>query len=123
MIFLVKSNVSTSLIQIPRYKSPGNEDSSVEHRLNDMLEIMANWGSEWPACRLIQVLTTLRRQLRDNENKVAATCDSSCRDSCTEDQDQETLSSSPTFPEPPTPFRYRSLAQQDLYLRPTDFSV
>ena len=122
VIFLVKSNVGTSLMQISACKSPSKEDLRVEHQLDDMIEIMANWGSDWPACRLIQVLTTLRRQLRDNQNKVAATCDSSSRNSCTSHQD-ETQSSSPTFPEPPTPFRYLSLAQQDLNLRPPDFSV
>ena len=122
IIFLVKSKVGTSLVQISACKSPSKEDLRVEDQLDDMIEIMANWGSDWPAYRLIQVLTTLRRQLRDNQDKVAATCDSSSRNSCTS-HEEETQSSSPTFPEPPTPSRYQSLAQQDLNLRPADFSV
>lgn len=121
IVFLVKSNVGTSLLQIPRCKSPSKEDLRVEQKLDDMIEIMANWGADWPACRLIQVLTTLRRQLRDNQNKVAATCDSSSRHSSTSHEDQETHSSSPTFPEPATPLRYQSLAQQDFNLKPADF--
>lgn len=95
----------------------------MEHQLDDMIEIMASWGSDWPASRMIQVLTTLRRQLRDNQNKVAATCDSLSRDSSTSHEDQETQQPSPTFPEPPTPLRYQSFAQQDLNLKPADFSV
>lgn len=122
MIFLVKYNAGTSLMQISVCNSPSKEDLRVEHQLDDMVEIMANWGSGWPACRLVQVLTTLRRQLRDNQNKVSATCDSSSRISCTS-YDDETQSSNPPFPEPPTPFRYQSLSQQDLNFRPADLSL
>ena len=123
IIFLVKSNDGTRLIHIPRRTSPSKGDLRVEHQLDEMIEIMANWGSDWPACRLVQVLTTLRRQLRDNQNKVTATCDPSSRDSCASHEDQETQSSSPTFPQPSTPLRYQSIAQQDNNLRSADFSA
>ena len=123
IIFLVKSNDGTSLIHIPRCTSPSKEDLRMEHQLDEMIEIMANWGSDWPACRLVQVLTTLRRQLRDNQNKMTATCDSSPRDSGASHEDQDTQSSSPTFPEPPTPLRYQSTAQQEISFRSADFSV
>ena len=123
IIFLVKSNDGTNLVHIPRCTSLSKEDLRIEHQLDEMIEIMANWGSYWPACRLVQVLTTLRGQLRDNQNKMTATCDSSSRDSGASHEDQETQSSSPTFPEPPTPLRYQNIAQQEVNLRSVDFSA
>ena len=123
IIFLVNFNVGTSLNQIPKYKSPSRNDSRVEHQLDDMIEIMASWGSDWPACRLIQILTRLRRQLRNGQNKPGTTCGSSSRNSCNSQEDQDTQSSTPTIPEVPTPLPYQGLAQQAPNFKPAEFSV
>ena len=123
IVFLVNFNIGTSLKQIPKYMSPSRNDSRVEHQLDDMIEIMASWGSDWPACRLIQILTRLRRQLRNNQNKLGTTCGSSSRNSCNSHEDQDTQSSTPTIPEVPTPLPYQGLGQQPLSFKPAEFSI
>ena len=123
IVFLVNFDTGTGLNQIPRYTSPSRNDSRVEHQLDDMIEIMASWGSDWPACRLIQILTRLRRQLRNNQNKPGTTCGSSSRNSCNSYEGQDTQSSTLTVPEVPTPLPYQGLAQQALNFKPAEFSV
>lgn len=123
IVFLVNFNNGTGLNQIPKFKFPSRNDSRVEYQLDDMIEIMATWGSDWPACRLIQILTRLRRQLRNNHNKPGTTCGSSSRNLCNSHGDQDTQSSTPTIPEVRTPLPYQGLPQQALNFKPTELSV
>ena len=123
IVFLVNFNIGTGLNQTPNFKLPSRYDSRVEHQLDDMIEIMAAWGSDWPACRLIQILTRLRRQLRNHQNKLGTSCGSSSRNLCNSHGDQGTQSSTPTIPEVPTPLPYQGLAQQTLSFKPAELSV
>lgn len=125
IVFLVNFNIGTAgLNQIHKYKSPSRNDLRVEHQLDDMIEIMASWGSDWPACRLIQILTRLRRQLRNNQNKPGTTGGSSSCNSCISHEDQDTQSSTQTtISEVPTPLPYQGLGQQALNFKPAEFPV
>ena len=123
IVFLVNFNIGTGLNQIPKFKFPSRNDSRVEHQLDEMIEIMATWGSDWPACRLIQILTRLRRQLRNNQNKPGTTGGSSSRNLCNSHGDQDTQSSTPTIPEVRTPLPYQGLAQHALTFKPAELSV
>ena len=117
MIFLVKS------IGANGSKGVGQDDAKIEHQLDDMIEVMATWGSDWPACRLIQILIRLRRQLRDNKSNTPIASASSSRNSCPPQEGQETESSTPTFPDLPTPSPYQHLAPQSFEFKPEDFAA
>lgn len=112
MIFLVKSSCDTGLDQIPVCKSSNGEDAKVERQLDDMMEIMASWGSDWPASKLIQICISLRRQLRNKSDKPKVVCGSSPCSLCTSYEDRDTEPASSNFPEPPSPAPYPRFAQE-----------
>lgn len=115
MVFLVKFSCGTSLDQIPVCKSSNREDARVERQLDDMIEIMASWGSDWPACRLIQICISLRRQMRNKSESSKLVCDSSPCSLCTSHEDRDTEPSSSNFAEPPTQSPYRRGVQDEAF--------
>lgn len=121
MIFLVRFGGCTKLGGPHRSTTSNSEDTKVEHQLDDMIEIMASWGSDWPACRLIQILIRLRKQLREKKSKTSATPAPLSRNSPTFQEGDDTQSSTPTFPELPTPSPLQSLPQQSYDFRPSNF--
>ena len=124
-MFLVKFSSEISSYQSNRSNSPRRDDSKVEQQLDDLIEIMASWGLDWPACRLIQILIRLRKQLRENKTKLPSSPrGSSSPNSTTSQADQDTTqSSTPSFPELPTPSLYQDFPQQPLNLPLADFSI
>lgn len=88
-----------------------------------MIEVMACWGSYRPACRLIQILVRLRRQLPKHHDKAIATFGSVSHDSRSRPEVQDNPSLSSTIQTPLTPLSYQSLALQPFQVKPADFAA
>ncbi|KAI9743548.1 MAG: hypothetical protein M1818_002862 [Claussenomyces sp. TS43310] len=117
---LVTCGVSTDSDCDSGSTSPGSEYSRVEHQLDDMIDLMATWGSDWPACKLIRILIKLRRRLRQNQDKSTATSGSSSQGSCNLEEDRETRSPMAVV-DLSTPLPYHGMAQQPLQFGLEDF--
>lgn len=109
---LIKSGVSKDLDRSFIDTSPETEYARIDYQLDDMIEVMTSWGSDWPACKIIGILIMLRKWLREREDKAATTSDSSRQFTYNSAEDQGTESSPPAFTNLSTPLSYQNHAQQ-----------
>lgn len=112
MVFLIKFSCGTCLDQSPACKSFDRENARVERQLDTMIEIMASWGSAWPARRLIQICISLRRQLRDKSENSKVACDSAPCSLCSSHEDRDIELSNSNSSEPPTQSPYQRGLQE-----------
>lgn len=118
---LVKSSVSKDLDCGSGSKAPKGDYARID-QLDDLIEVMASWGSDWPGCKLIKILIKLRKWMQNEDNPVA-TSGLSRQTGYNSAEDQDTESSTPAFTNLSTSLSYQNHAQQTSPFGPVDFAA
>ncbi|PGH13476.1 hypothetical protein AJ79_03606 [Helicocarpus griseus UAMH5409] len=109
-------------------KSMQEGNARIDHQLDDLIDVMESWGSNWPACKLIKILVKLRKWRRKNGDRqiIGGMSSSSSRQpeyNFSDDHETELSTAFPPNLQTPTSSQQNQARQVASSLELVDFSA